>query len=908
MGLFGLQTSFNYGELSDLLIGRSELEKYDKGVALMENFIPLAHGPATFAPGTKFIAKPKHQDKDAVFVRFVYSTSISYMLEFGDKYIRFFRDQAQVQVAYSAWLTGTFYVVGRLVTNGVNHYRCISAHTSGTFATDLGDDLWEATEGATDLAYEIASPYTEEQVRTVKYCQSADVIYLFHPAVPPQRLARAANTTWTIAPVNFAPPPLTEISVKPATTLTPAATTGSGITFTAGDATWIAGDVGRVITYQASKASIVGYVSTTQVLCDIIDDFTSTSAMASGSWRLSGSPTAELVPSAKKPVGKVIEITAEGGDLAMTNLLEMDENHWDESGVHAGVYYLKNTAPFYQATKPDRVYINGERAKNGFLALLGIDQWAFGNVDGLGYNTIYIRLSDETDPDSKSVSPTADNDYVQAAAYSSSTSVFRSTDVGKYMSILGGMVKITSFVNTGKVKALIIRELVDADRDYKWQQFDSTSAWAIQVPIWNSTNGYPSCGCFYEDRLVTAGVPAYPGNTRGSMVGDYHNFTEGVNDGDAFNFTIGGRRINHIQWIEPREFLLLGTSGGEWKLGPEDTGEPLTPLNVVAREYTTSGTLPIMPVTVGNCTLFVQRAGRKILEFTANQQSFTAEYVAPDLTLLAEHVTKGSIVKMCYQQEPYSIVWACLGNGNLVGMTYLRDQDVVGWFRRTLDGYVDDIESLPTTTNDELWLMTRRFINGVETRLIEVQANYFTDDNDTFKNNKGLNAHFLDAGGFYNGQLATTITCGSYLDGQLVHVVTDGGYCCQKTVTNGIITLDHPAYVVHYGLPYFGSIKTLRPRIGLRDGTAQGRVKKINSLVMRVINTSVFKAGRDNDHLDDAIYRDSEEPMGSVSLTTGDILVPFEGGLDRDATICIRQDKPLPCTIASIMPEYEVYS
>ena len=42
----------------------------------------------------------------------------------------------------TAWLTATSYTLGAYVTQGGFTYKCLEAHTSGTFATDLAADKW----------------------------------------------------------------------------------------------------------------------------------------------------------------------------------------------------------------------------------------------------------------------------------------------------------------------------------------------------------------------------------------------------------------------------------------------------------------------------------------------------------------------------------------------------------------------------------------------------------------------------------------------------------------------------------------------------------------------------------------------------------------------------------------------
>ena len=52
-------TSFNGGEWSPLLYGRTDLQKYASACRALENFLPLAQGPVVRRPGTRFVAETK---------------------------------------------------------------------------------------------------------------------------------------------------------------------------------------------------------------------------------------------------------------------------------------------------------------------------------------------------------------------------------------------------------------------------------------------------------------------------------------------------------------------------------------------------------------------------------------------------------------------------------------------------------------------------------------------------------------------------------------------------------------------------------------------------------------------------------------------------------------------------------
>lgn len=79
---------------------------------------------------------------------------------------------------------------------------------------------------------------------------------------------------------------------------------------------------------------------------------------------------------------------------------------WTASGSGTNEYYVRTAAganPGFQASPPtsNGVYINGSAATEGTLGALTAGQWGYGDNDTLGYSTVYVRLSDGADPDSK---------------------------------------------------------------------------------------------------------------------------------------------------------------------------------------------------------------------------------------------------------------------------------------------------------------------------------------------------------------------------------------------------------------------------------------------------------------------------------------------------------------------------
>ena len=314
----------------------------------------------------------------------------------------------------------------------------------------------------------------------------------------------------------------------------------------------------------------------------------------------------------------------------------------------------------------------------------------------------------------------------------------------------------------------------------------------------------------------------------------------------------------------------------------------------------------MMPEAVGNSTLFLQRAGQKIREFTYQWES--NGYVAPDLTILAEHVMKDGIRGMAFQQEPWSNLWAFTSDGSLISMTYIRDQEVVGWQRHPMGtAVVESLATIPGTGYDELWAIIKRTVNGATVRYVEMLSKIFDDNAATYISNKGLNAFFVDSGITYTGAATATITGLSHLEGETVVVLADGNTQASKVVAGGQITLSAAATVVHAGLSYTGILQPMRLDAAMRDGTAQGRLKKIHEVGIRVYRSGTFKTGRDESNLDVVVDRERVITLGApYDLFTGDLLLGYDDRWETNARIMIVQDKPMPLTVVAIMPEVSI--
>jgi hypothetical protein len=241
-----LLANFNAGELAPELEGRVDLGKYANGAKLLQNFMPLVQGPARRRAGSRYVAGLKSSASRAWLFEFEFSTTQAFMLEFGDRYVRFYTLHGQLQVSGVAAYNGaTAYVVGDLASNAGINYYCI-APTTGNAPPNA--TYWYALAG---VVYEIPTPYlladltSSEGSFALKIEQSGDVLYIAHPAYPPYTLTRYGTTNWQLAIYQPSDGPFLEANTS-ATTIYASASTGS-VTLTASAAVFAASDVGRLV-------------------------------------------------------------------------------------------------------------------------------------------------------------------------------------------------------------------------------------------------------------------------------------------------------------------------------------------------------------------------------------------------------------------------------------------------------------------------------------------------------------------------------------------------------------------------------------------------------------------------------------------------------------------------------------
>lgn len=150
--------SFNSGEWSPELDGRVDLAKYRNSCKTLENAIALKEGGASRRPGTHFAAEVKTSAKHTRLIPFVFSTVQAYIIEVGDQYMRFYKDNGRIE------------------------------NPPGT-------------------PVEIVTTYLEADLFDLHFTQSADVLYITCQKYPPRRVTRTSHIAWAIIDVPFVATP-----------------------------------------------------------------------------------------------------------------------------------------------------------------------------------------------------------------------------------------------------------------------------------------------------------------------------------------------------------------------------------------------------------------------------------------------------------------------------------------------------------------------------------------------------------------------------------------------------------------------------------------------------------------------------------------------------------------------------
>lgn len=455
-----------------------------------------------------------------------------------------------------------------------------------------------------------------------------------------------------------------------------------------------------------------------------------------------------------------------------------------------------------------------------------------------------------------------------------------------------------TMVGNGTIAAIFLKPTSPANEVYTFTAVNTISSltdvqyWEVEgdtvgdnlVATWRTGN-YPGAVTIYNQRLYFGGTPLEPQRIWGSVVGQYNNFSLGPNDADAVDFTAVSDSLDQIIHLVAARALHPLSFGAEFSAGGGAAN--ITPSNILLTNDTSHGSNDVRPIKIGQEILFIEAGGRKV---RAINYSLTEDRnVAPDITLLAEHVTQSGIVASSFAARPDYIAYFVRNDGQLATLILERDFQVVAWSRQITNGGFLDVATIPNLTLDQTYVCVERVIDGDLKKYVE----YF----DYIENAQTDSALFGSAPG------SPTDTWGGleHLEGETVQVVADGNVHPDVVVTSGQIVLDYEVETIEAGLGYTTRIDTLHPEVYLNDGTAQGRKVAIGELYVRVQDTVGL------------VINDEEIAFREVGNNLDEPIPPFTGrkrvllrGWTRDQVVRIEQRVPKPMQILAVIMEVSI--
>ena len=838
-------TNFTGGELSPRLDGRTDLTKYTSGCSTLENLVIYPHGAAARRPGSTFVAEVADSDNKTRLIPFEFSTTQTYMLEFSNLKIRFYKDSGSIlegnktitgiTQANPAVVTATSHgysngdevlitaVVGMTQVN--NKRFLVAGVTTNTFqltdkdGTNINSTGYTAygSAGISNKIYEITTPYTTAQLFDIKFAQSADVMYITHPLHETTKLSRTAHTTWTLTDVDFTNGPFMDVNTT-TTTLTPSNAsvgsrniTASAVTGINGGSGFISTDIGRQIHFNAGYGVITAITSTTIAVATITTAFTNANAITA--WYL--------------------------GSFS------------DTTGHASSVTFFEQRLVFAGTTdQPQTIFFS----KSG----------DYENMDANIGGTI---------ADDDAIIYTIASNQVNAIRFMTATRTLIIGTAGGEFTVSGGgtdsavtptniLIKKQSNHGAANVDAIAVGNAT---------LFLQRAKRKIRELAYNfDVDGYIA-----PDMTILAEHISEGGLTQIAYQQEPNQIVYGVRgDGELVGFT-----YQREQQVTAWHRHIFGGRFGNATITVTDYA------NIA------NGTRIVLTKADGTTTTFTSATSSTTGKFhtaTSNNQTATnlKTLIDADSDFTA---TVSSNVVTITETSPSS-----------TGFLTIKSLDDATRLTKTNEGKAvcESISVIPTDdTEYQVWVIVKRTVNGITRRYVEYLNVFDFDqtDNTTF--------NFLDSALSYSGVAVSTISGLDHLEGQVVGILADGATHPNKTVTSGAISLDRSAKNVKVGLNYTSLLQTMRLNGGSQDGTSQGKTKRIYDITVRMFETIGVEVGPNLSDMERIPFRSSADLMDEgIPTFTGDKEVEFRGNYETDGFIFVRQTQPLPFTILSLYP------
>ena len=858
-------TQMNNGHISPILEGRTDVQIYNYSCRQTENSIPLVYGANKNRGGTVYVSSTKYLGVRAALVPFKVGENVSYQLEFGDNYIRVFKDHAPV--------------------------------------------MYNGEPYEIETPYHLTDLFDSNGVFQIDYQQSADVLYLVHDKYPVAKLMRFGDTNWAISIIDFQNGPWENRNADKRKVIRASATTGT---------VTLSGYAGENPTATFPRLYVPYSGNWGAAHVEIWLNGHEGTKLAEKTW---------TAPVPNNTWGELVAMTANSvSDLVATNptrtscIITAVSNQLTYDGNSISVYLSVTDGVLIGSKWHDSQFTSsGDPVETFDDSWVGrlirlFPETANNNVWTTGKA---VTQGDIYFSDNKYYKATSSGTTGQLKPVHTDGIVSDGAVSWEYLHPGYGTAQIQSVTSAYEAVAKVVDYLPDGVVD------ESTYKW--QLSLIGAQGIYPSSVAFFKDRL-TFGINASTGPTLCfSKTGDYENFDDltynEVLADNAITLPILSD-LNKIQWLCAQDNLFVGTEGGIVMVKAMTDSEVFGPNNVTYDEISNIGTCKIKPVRIGDEVLYLGRTAKDIYAIAYNFQSDS--YEPDEVSLSAYDLLEQGITSWALQYEPNRIVWMVRRDGKLVGFTYNKKQQVRAFHLHSTKGNVESISCIPSPdgTADEVWITCDRGFTNSYGRYVEYLHNGLPLDipYDKYADKKDLHEYmlkhcvYLDSAKVYTFNPASDSLTGlGHLEGQEVGIVADGVYVGQKTVYQGNITLNSAATNVVVGVPYVSIVEPMPLNVDMQNGSGQARSQRINQLVARIYRTAGFEYSWGKEWHKAPVRDDFSLDLmsGDLILSWGDSnteikLNPQDIVNSTGSRMIFRQTEPLPVYFVSFYPSIEV--
>ena len=890
--------SFAGGEVSPEMWGRLDDIKFQTGAATMRNFIATPQGPAENRAGTAFVREVKDSTKRTRLLPFTYSTTQTMVLEMGSGYIRFHTQgatlgpgtpaayvpgttvtitasqQATVTITQSSQSTVTLVLgtPGQVNWNshGLSNGTVVRFSTTGALPTGLtaGTDYY--VSGATTNAFHVAATsggpqiaFTGSQSGTQTAVSPTVINWTSHGLSNGQ--AVIFTTTGTL-PAGMTPNTVYYVRDQSTNAFNIAATSGGAfvVTTTAGSGTHTA-STPTVINWTGhgfANGTEVGFTTTGALPTGMtVDTGYYVVAAATNTFQIAA--TVSGVPIVTTSAGSGVHTGATPynvGALVSSggvnyyciskafNRTPPNATYW--YAQPSGIYEIPS--PYAEADLFDIHYVQSADVLTLVhpnyapreLRRLGATTWTLTTINfaasvtaPTGVTATLTGLGSGIDY-SYVVTAVADDDVSESVQSSSATvSVDFGNSTPGFVTIAWNAVAGASRYNVYKLQGGLygfIGQTASTSINDDNIAPDTGITPPVYDTVFSSVNNYPGAVSYFEQRRLFAGTNNAPQTIWMTKSGTESDMSYSIptEDTDRIKFRVAAREANTIRHLVPLTQLLALTSAAEWRISPVNS-DVITPTTISVRPQSYVGASNVQPSIVNNTVVYGSARDGHVRELGYSWQA--SGFVTGDLSLRATHLFDGlSITDMCYSKAPHPLLWFISSSGQLLGLTYIPEQQVAAWHKHDTDGVFESCTAVAEGTEDALYVIVKRTINSVTKRYVE---RFATRAVSTLEN-----CFHVDSGLTYNGTNTTsttvTVTGGTAWTPAEVLTITASSAIFQFPATTdvGDVIVLTGSDGTKYRLTILGTTSTT---------VATARVDKTLAVALRGVATAVWSWARD---------------------------------------------------------------